>query len=30
MAGILDGTCPQNPVTREQLAVILVRLGLVK
>ena len=29
-AGILDGTYPQGPVTREQLAVILHRLGLVK
>lgn len=27
-AGIMDGTKPQSPVTREQLAVILQRLGL--
>ena len=27
-AGIVDGTKPQSPLTREQLAVILQRLGL--
>ena len=27
-AGIMDGTKPQSPLTREQLAVILQRLGL--
>lgn len=26
--GIMDGTKPQSPLTREQLAVILQRLGL--
>lgn len=29
-AGILDGTGPQQPLTREQLAVVLQRLGLLK
>lgn len=29
-AGILDGTYPHNPLTREQLAVVLDRLGLIK
>lgn len=29
-AGTLDGTMPKSPVTREQLAVILNRLGLLK
>lgn len=28
-AGILDGTSPRGPVTREQLATVLVRLGMV-
>lgn len=29
-AKVVDGTRPQEPVTREQLAVILDRLGLIK
>lgn len=29
-AGVLDGTYPKQPLTREQLALVLVRLGLVK
>lgn len=28
-AGIMDGTKPQSPLTREQFAVILQRLGLI-
>ena len=30
MRGVLDGTNPQGPVTREMLAVVLDRLGLLK
>ena len=28
-AGIFDGTAPQNPLTREQAALLLDRLGLI-
>ena len=28
-AGVLDGTAPKSPMTREQAAVVLDRLGLI-